>query len=525
MRFQAFLLNFKRILQLIISFIYSKTNCGQNLSLIKKTLILSTVASLIAIGLIYVLFYLAYFDNELPKSFPVIEFPMAIVLIFFVSVFLGALIVLFLQFTVFNKINTIENQVKYIAEHNDLDVDISIPGKDEFSLFANHIDNMVKVLKNTYQALQESEYLYKSIIEASADAFAIVDEEMHPEFISENFGRMFGYDLTELQSSDFFKSLNLESLLDSKLPTTVRMGKKDGTVLDLDVLPSPILLKEKSFTLVRFTDITEIKILELKNREHQMQIQQADKLASLGLLVAGVAHEINNPNAFIALNIPYIEKSFVEIFPVLDYYYKSHPEFKIGNLPYDKFKLEIKDLLADLDEGSKRITNIVDELKNFARTEPEDETQPCDVVEIIKSAQRLITPQLKKKNINFNVAIDESKKVLVNKAKLGQVILNILTNAIDAVGKNEGEIKAASYKNDKGDFICSFSDNGIGIPEENLKNIFDPFYTTKAATGGTGLGLSVSLSIMKSMGFELEVKSKFGEGTEVLLIFPKEFIA
>lgn len=495
------------------------------MSLIKKTLILSTVASLIAMGLIYLLFYLAYFDKELPQSFPVIEFPMAIVLIFFVSVFLGALIVLFLQFTVFNKINSIENQVKYIAEHNDLDVDISIPGKDEFSLFANHIDNMVKVLKSTYKALQESEYLYKTIIETSADAFAIVDERLHPEFISQNFGKMFGYELTELKNSDFFKTLNPELQLNIKLPQTIKIEKKNGVVLDVDVLLSPILLKEKPFTLIRFTDITEIKKLELKNIEHQLQIQQADKLASLGLLVAGVAHEINNPNTFIALNIPYIEKSFGEIFPVLDYYYKSHPEFKVGNLPYEKFKLEIKDLLVDLDEGSKRITNIVDELKNFARTEPENETQPYDVAEIIKSAQRLITPQLKKKNIKYDVTINESTKVVVNKAKLGQVILNILTNAIDAVKENEGEIKSLAFKNEDGDFVCSFSDNGVGIPEENLKNIFDPFFTTKSASGGTGLGLSVSLSIMKSMGFELEVKSKFGEGTEVLLIFPKEFIA
>lgn len=494
------------------------------MSLIKKTLILSTTASLIAIGLIYFVFYLAYSDEALPQLFPVIKLPMAFVLIFFVSVFLGALIVLFLQFTVFSKINSIENQVKYIAEHNDLDVDISIPGKDEFSLFANHIDNMVKVLKSTYKALQESEYLYKSIIEASADAFAIVDEKMQPEFVSQNFSKMFGYYLAELQNSSFFNSLCLDSRSPKNLPSTIRMAKKDGMVIDVDVLLSPILLKNKPLTLIRFTDITEIKKLELKNREHLLQIQQADKLASLGLLVAGVAHEINNPNTFIALNIPYIESGLKEIFPVLDEYYKDNPDFKVGNISYDKFKIEIKDLLTDLDEGSKRITSIVDELKNFARTEPENETQPNDILEIIKSAQRLITPQLKKKNISFLVEINESQKIVANKAKLGQVILNILTNAIDAVKEKNGKINASSYNNDNGDFICTFSDNGIGIPEENVKNVFDPFYTTKSTSGGTGLGLSVSLGIMKSMGFELEVKSKFGEGTEVLLIFPKEFI-
>jgi len=382
----------------------------------------------------------------------------------------------------------------------------------------------VKVLKSTYKALLESEYLYKSIIEASADAFAIVDEKMQPEFVSQNFSKMFGYDLAELQNSSFFNSLCLDSRSLNNLPSTIRMAKKDGVVIDVDVLLSPILLKNKPLTLIRFTDITEIKKLELKNREHLLQIQQADKLASLGLLVAGVAHEINNPNTFIALNIPYIESSLKEIFPVLDEYYKNNPDFKVGNISYDKFKIEIKDLLTDLDEGSKRITSIVDELKNFARTEPENETQPNDIMEIIKSAQRLITPQLKKKNIGFLVEINESKKIVANKAKLGQVILNILTNAIDAVKEKDGKIKAASYNKDNGDFICTFSDNGIGIPEENLKNIFDPFYTTKSTSGGTGLGLSVSLGIMKSMGFELEVKSKFGEGTEVLLIFPKEFI-
>lgn len=385
------------------------------------------------------------------------------------------------------------------------------------------------------KGLRESENLYKTIFEASADAFIILDHQNKVISINESFSRLFLFNLNELQTKDYF-SIVKHSGNDSKIeqiinegteetigPFSLKLTCKNNSVIDVDVLSSPIILKEKPYILLRYTDITEIKRLEEDAKKHQLQLQQADKLASLGLLVAGVAHEINNPNTFISVNIPYIEQYFSEIFPILDDYAQLNPGFKISNIEYFKFKEDVKDLILDLKEGSSRITNIVNELKDFAKVESQYQIEIFSFNEVLNSAIRFLSTQIKKKEcgIIFNNTYDYL--ITANKQKLGQVLINVITNSLDAIETKNGKIKIDLELDNNKNLNCTITDNGIGISKEKLNAVFDPFYSSKTSTGGTGLGLSVARSIMESMGFSILLTSEESIGTTVTLTFPREF--
>jgi PAS domain S-box-containing protein len=506
------------------------------MSLFKKTLLICTFATLFESELIYIIYYFIYFNKSHATKFSLINFPITIAFIILLSVILSSIIVIFLQLTVLSKIQTIESHVNRIAETEDFDTEVNIKGTDELAHFAKQINRMIRVKQITDKALRESENLYKTILETSDNAFIILDTAFKPIFFNKKFHDLFGYKLEEIENKNLFdvisKDINqnkLKVFYDTGVsktagPTTLKLKTKTSEMLDIEALSSPISLKEKQFILFRLIDITEIKKLEAQSRENQLQLQQADKLASIGLLVAGVAHEINNPNSFISFNLPHIEKIFSEIIPILDEYARNNKEFRIGNISYNKFKIDLKDLLNDLKEGSNRITNIVNELKNFAKIDPEEETQFFDFKQIFNSAIRLLSPQIKKKNTKLEMNLTQSIFINGSSPKLGQVILNIISNALDAIKENEGIIKITSYFNGDKNFICEIIDNGCGIPNDKIRLVFDPFYTTKSNSGGTGLGLSVSRSIMKSMGFSINIKSVLEKGTTVILTFPKEYI-
>ncbi len=505
------------------------------MTLIKKTLLISAVAASLGIGIAYLVLSLFYASsNQVERT--TIGFPVIITLIILLGALFATIIVLFLQVSVFSRIRQLETQVQYLADNDDYDVTISLNGNDELSSFANRINKVITTKRIADKALRESELFYKTIFEASADAFIIINKDFYPVNFNKKFAIQFGYDNETSRHTDFISDLFLErnSSAANQIrkhgfdkiigPMELEIKNYKGSKMLVDLLSSPIKLNENSFILLRFTDITDIKHLESKAKEQQLLIQQADKLASLGLLVSGVAHEINNPISFISFNLSYIEKSLKEIFPNLDLIANQSVDFKIGNIKYDLFKQEISDLLKDLNEGSNRIINIVGDLKNFAKIEPENERMSFSLKEITESTLRLIHHQLIKNNIQVKSNIDESFLILGNKQKIGQVLINIITNAIDAVEMNIGKIDIDSFKDDNGDIIYSISDNGNGMDEQTLNKAFDPFFTTKTNSGGTGLGLSVSKSIMENMSFTLSIVSELKKGTTVKLQFPQEFV-
>lgn len=261
------------------------------------------------------------------------------------------------------------------------------------------------------------------------------------------------------------------------------------------------------------------RITQQKNME--LQLIQTDKLASLGQLVSGIAHEINNPNTFIRGNVSIIQEAMKDILPVLDACARDGKVAQVARLNYEVFRSNILILLEDMAQGSNRIKAIVDGLRKFAKRDDGVLNDEVDLNEIVQSCLRLTANQIGRK-AKVKLELDVSlPKVQGNFQRLEQVLVNILINASQAIDKKAGEITVrTAHLEREGEALLQVSDNGSGIDEKARKQIFDPFFTTKRNQGGTGLGLSIAYGIIKEHKGRIDVESRPGAGTTFSIRIP-----
>ena len=258
-----------------------------------------------------------------------------------------------------------------------------------------------------------------------------------------------------------------------------------------------------------------------KQKQMEFQLLQSYKLASLGKLVAGVAHEINNPNTFIRGNIKIIKESFSDIFHILDNYFEDHKDLTIARLRYDIFEENIPILIDDMVSGTNRIKKIVDELRNYAKKDEGLLTDDIKINNIINNSLRLIDNQIRQ-HASVKLDLDPNiPKFKGNTQKIEQVIVNLLLNASQAIENGNGKIAVETRFNKELSYVMiKVKDNGKGMDEKTKKSIFDPFFTTKRDKGGTGLGLSISFRIIKEHYGRIEVNSKLNHGTTFRIYIP-----
>lgn len=257
------------------------------------------------------------------------------------------------------------------------------------------------------------------------------------------------------------------------------------------------------------------------NQAKQKQLIQSEKLASLGQLVSGCAHEINNPIQFILGNMQIFKESFADIIPLLEREAEDRPEFTIARLKYPLFAKHIPVLLGDMTNGAERIRDIILDLKTFARADEGRLDEEVDLNEVVQVCTRLVHNKIKQYRIEENLD-PNLPKVLGSSNKLEQVVMGSLINAAEALGNlRNGAIKIATRRGSGANRVdISISDNGPGMTEEVKSRIFEPFFTTKQRTGGTGLGLSISDGIIKEHGGNIEVQSQPGAGTTFIFHLP-----
>ncbi len=238
--------------------------------------------------------------------------------------------------------------------------------------------------------------------------------------------------------------------------------------------------------------------IELLN-EKQAQLVDSEKRASIGLLVAGVAHELNNPLYNISLTVDAMKD-------------------ELNELTEEK----ISEYIEDISSQSKRAHDIIDNLLDFARARKSTEMEKQNIVRIVKESFNLVANQMRINNIKLEQDLpDEPLFIKGNHSKLEQILVSIFTNAIQAM-KGNGTLRVSLRPDPESNrIVLKISDNGQGIPEEEIRNIFEPFFTTKPVGQGTGLGLSVCRSLVREHNGEIEVESKLGEGTTVTLKFPQ----
>jgi signal transduction histidine kinase len=269
---------------------------------------------------------------------------------------------------------------------------------------------------------------------------------------------------------------------------------------------------------------------------HQMRARviQSEKLASLGMLSAGVAHEINNPLAFVANNLAVLERDVGFLLRLLAIYDEAgealasvQPELiwqvtqVAAEFDLSYIKENMGKILQSTRQGVKRVADIVQNLRGFTRVDRATDGQ-ADLHDALKSALELIRGRLDRRHIAVEEHLGAHSLVDGSPAQLNQVFLNLLVNAMQAIESThrlDGRITITTEVTD-GEIVVEIADNGCGISEEILPQIFDPFFTTKAAGDGTGLGLSITHSIVQDHGGRLQVESALDDGTRFRVILP-----
>ncbi len=259
--------------------------------------------------------------------------------------------------------------------------------------------------------------------------------------------------------------------------------------------------------IAKLNETLEARVDErtLELRETQGQLIQAEKMKSLGQLVAGVAHELNNPIGFVHANLQ-----------LLDEYMRKLVESQRSENDTQRVQEAISKLLERSREGTTRVKKIVQDLRTFSRMD-QAELQDADLHEEIERTLRLMEPRFKN-DIAIEKQFGDLPRVRCYIGQLNQVFLNLLMNACDAIERN-GTVRITTRPTPEG--VClAFEDDGPGIPEEVRSRIFDPFFTTKPVGVGTGLGLSVSHGIIERHGGRIWVESEPGEGTTFHIELP-----
>jgi signal transduction histidine kinase len=254
---------------------------------------------------------------------------------------------------------------------------------------------------------------------------------------------------------------------------------------------------------------------ELKNT--QAQLIHSEKMASLGQLVAGISHELNNPIGFIYSNIKQLNLYTNKIEHFIQKYNKAFKDKQVNEVEQiEEILPDIKNLIEDTINGSQMIKELVDNLRSFSHLD-QAKWSLVDIHEGIESSIKILLSQFKEK-IKINKKFNAKGVIECNPGQLNQVFLNLLANAAQAV-KAKGNIWIET-SDEHGQIKIEIRDDGEGMPDEILGKIFDPFFTTKDVGEGTGLGLSISYSIVKNHGGRLNVKSQLGEGSIFTITLP-----
>lgn len=378
-------------------------------------------------------------------------------------------------------------------------------------------------------ALRESEYRFRNLIEGSIQAILIHDG-FQPLFVNQAFAETFGFENPEAVYAQpdirpLFQGREkaLEDGHGNQILTEVQATtpqKFQGTHINGREITLLGMAREVSWEGKRAVQATLIDVT--KTEALASQLRQAQKMEAMGVLVAGVAHEVNNPNSFIRLNAETLRDIWEGVLPFLEDYEEKLGPVRVGHVDMDFLKSRIPRLTNGILNGAERIKLIVDRLKDFSRIDDADQTQDVVPNEVVRGALAILENRIymATRNVSVNLA-DDLPHVRGNRQRLEQVLINLLVNACEALSDRQQGIYVESGFDTGRDMVqICIRDEGCGIPEAFMEKIQDPFFTTKREQKGTGLGLSVSSGIIQEHGGEMKFHSQEHLGTTVAVFLP-----
>jgi PAS domain S-box-containing protein len=385
-------------------------------------------------------------------------------------------------------------------------------------------------------ALRESEDKFRSLTASALDAIILMDYAGNIAYWNEAASLMFGYSSAEALGAPIHSLIEprredeAEIVIDISQPKKGRLGQtvemfartRHGHEIPVELSLSSTKINEQWHAIWIVRDTSERKRTEQESRKQQQQLLEADKMISLGLLVSGVAHEINNPNSIALLNLPILGRAWESVKPILDEYYEEYGDFSVAGIEYTTMRQQLPRLCGELEESASRIKEIVVELKDYARQESSGITTPVDINEVVRSGVRLTSNSVRRVTTGFDAVFAENlPEVRGNKQRLIQVIINLIQNSCEALEGRQGGVRVRTLFNGETDGVeVIVEDDGIGIPADMINKVTDPFFTTKRTMGGTGLGLAVSAGIVKEHNGLMDFQSVENKGTKVTVSLP-----
>lgn len=390
---------------------------------------------------------------------------------------------------------------------------------------------------------------HSAILKTASDGFWAVDREGNIKEVNDAYCRIIGYSREELLAMHISDVEVNEDIEDVKTHIQKLFDEgydhfethhrhKDGTVIDMEISASYGMFGGKELIFSFNRDISRRKQREMeqqqlleKLKKANAQLLQSEKMASVGQLAAGVAHEINNPVGFISSNLTTLSDYVNDLFKVLDCYAAAEPLLAATSVELqrihqvkdevelDYLRQDIQEMIAESRDGTNRVKQIVQDLKDFSRSDEADDWHWSDLHQGINSTLNIARNEIKYR-AEVIKEYGELPQIQCIPAQLNQVFMNLLVNAAHAIEGHGTITIATGCDTTQNRAWVEVRDTGKGIEPESLKRIFDPFFTTKPVGQGTGLGLSLSYGIIEKHNGTLTVESEPGKGSIFRVTIP-----
>ena len=385
----------------------------------------------------------------------------------------------------------------------------------------------------TEKALRQSEEKYRRIFESIQDIYVETSLDGIILEVSPSVEKRFKYTRAELIGTSLnriyasagerraiIKTILADgNILNHKIELLDKDGETAHCLLNASLLRDS---RQRPYKIVSsLRDMTEIKKTALALEKARTDLYQAQKMKTLGTLVSGVAHEINNPTNLIMLNIHLFKGLWQDLLPVLTDISENDPDRKFGGLSIKFLEENLLLLITDTEMAVSRIAEIVKSLKEFYRRSSVSDKLPLDINAAVNNALKLTGTMLRKSGIELHTELQSNlPKINANLQGVEQILMNLIINAGESIEHGNGRIEVKTGLAPDKKIVVTVADNGKGVAPDMVDSLFDPFVTNKQDAGGTGLGLSVTYSLIQAHEGKISFRNRKSGGTEFAVVFP-----